>query len=369
MIEELPKGKSIGAMQASLQWISTHTIRFIGAIMITIGDGEGFILIKKGASEAYYFRHGSKVLRGKPAYDFFSTQDFLTFRLQKYNAEEYRRAFALFNGEQGSELAPAPLDEDIPAIFVKPSPETLTSPEPPGTTITKIAEPGDPGAEIEQEPEIVFEEEETTGVPESTDFVPDVRKILESAEENLDFSSSITGMTESDEALEPSGDAAAEPEQAPAEELQTPPAPAPAEGPAATEEPDDTERSIEPAAAPPQVRPIAMEDSEVADLGWILRRNGVIAASVFSDGFSVVALGDADFEAVAAIAEDALRAAGAIARTMDMGPFVQMTLQMEGKNVIIAPYRDSHICFLTSPKTHLGQIRGILQELALRNFQ
>ncbi len=363
MIEELPKGKSIGTMQASLQWISTHTVRFIGAVMITIDGGEGFILIKKGVSEAYFFQHGSKVLRGKPAYDYFSTQDFLTFRLQKYNAEEYRRAFALFNGEQGSELAPAPLDKEIPAISVKPSPDQ------PGTTITKITEPGHPGVKIEPEPEIIPEDEAATGVPESSDFVPDVRKILETAEDNLDFSSSISDMTESDEAPGPSGDATAESEEAPAEGQQTPPAPASAEGAAAREEPDDTESSPEPAAAPPQVRSIAAEDSEVADLGWILRRNGVIAASVFSDGFSVVALGDADFEAVAAIAEDALRAAGAIASTMDMGPFVQMTLQMEGKNVIIAPYRDTHICFLTSPKTHLGQIRGILQELALRNSQ
>jgi predicted regulator of Ras-like GTPase activity (Roadblock/LC7/MglB family) len=371
MIDDLPKGKSIGAMQASLQWISTHTKRFIGAVMITIGDGEGFILIKKGTPEAYYYQHGSKVLRGKPAYDYFSTQDLLTFRLQKYNAEEYRRAFALFNGEQGSELTPASPDTYIPAISVKPSPEAPPSPAPPKPAIEETAYPAEPESIPEEEPEFIPEEEEAwTDERESPDYVPDVRKILESAEDSLDFSSSISGMaesTESEDEPEITADAAEVPQEPAAGDARPPPvSPAPAVQ-AAEEERKDAAGEADRPMPSPEPRMFPVEDSEVADLGWILRRNGVLAASVFSDGFSVVALGDADFEAVAAIAEDALRAAENIAAALGMGPFVQMTLQMEGKNVIIAPYRDTHICFLTSPKTHLGQIRGILQELALRN--
>jgi predicted regulator of Ras-like GTPase activity (Roadblock/LC7/MglB family) len=394
MIDYLPKGKSIGAMQASLHWISTHTVRFIGAVMITIGDGEGFILIKKGTPEGYYYQHGSKVLRGKSAFDFFSTQDLLSFRLQKYNAEEYRKALALYNGEQGSELTPASLDADIPAISVEPSPESFRPPSPPESPVQVDPYAGEPevgpGEDAEPEPE------------ESQDFVPDVRKILESAEESLDFSSSISDIAESsgsDDTLEtpedaedmrePEGTADEQPPQLPdlseqpaaqeqkedaAESHETPlteerQSPAYAEQEAAADDGEDAAQVEEAFLSSPEPRNFTMEDSEVADLGWILRRNGVLAAIVFSDGFSVVALGDADFEAVAAIAEDALRGAETIATAMDMGPFVQMTLQMKGKNVIIAPYRDTHICFLTSPKTHLGQIRGILQEISLRNSQ
>lgn len=357
MINDLPKGKSIGAMQASLQWISTHTVRFIGAVMITIGNGEGFILIKKGAAEAYYYQHGSKVLRGKPAYDYFGTQDLLTFRLQKYNAEEYRRAFALYNGEQGSELTPASPDTHIPAISVKPSPEALPPSAPPEPATVVEAFPVEPEYDPGEE-EVEQEDEETT------DFVPDVRKILESAENSLDISPSISDMAESaaseDEQANITDAAEGAGEPAARDALPSPGPAAPVPAPAREDEEDRPMPSPEPRVFP-------VEDSEVADLGWILRRNGVLAASVFSDGFSVVALGDADFEAVAAIAEDALRSGEAIATALDMGPFVQMTLQMEGKNVIIAPYRDTHICFLTSPKTHLGQIRSILQELALRN--
>ncbi|HDR72561.1 MAG TPA: hypothetical protein ENN85_01380 [Methanoculleus sp.] len=390
MIDYLPTGKSIGAMQASLQWILTHTFRFIGAVMITLGEGEGFILIKKGKAEAYYYQHGSKVLRGKAAYDYFSTQDLLTFRLQKYNAEEYRKAFAFYNGEQGSELTPASLDADIPAISVKPSPE------PPRSVAQAVEQ-----TVHSMEPAVNQDHESGPAAEEPHDVVPDVRKILQSAEDSLDLSPSISEMTgkpESGDGTAPPGDDVGEirtPEetadrqssgapglsgqQAKPDEgdatagageepvtgvRQSPPATAPGAPPVAVDERDDTPET---AAPPPGPHAITVEDSEIADLGWILRRNGVLAASVFSDGFSVVALGDADFEAVAAIAEDALRAAESIAAALDMGTFLQMTVQMQGKNVIIAPYRDAHICFLTSPKTHLGQIRGILQELSLRN--
>ncbi|MDG6257373.1 MAG: roadblock/LC7 domain-containing protein [Methanomicrobiaceae archaeon] len=395
MIDYLPKGKSIGAMQASLQWIVTHTFRFIGAVMITVDEGKGFILIKKGKPEAYYYQHGSKVLRAKAAYDYFSTQDLLTFRLQKYNAEEYRKAFAFYNGEQGSELTPASLDTDIPAISVKPSPEP---PRPPVQAVKQTAYPLDPA---------VNQDEESDPAPEEAHgFVPDVRKILQSAEDSLDFSPSIsemTGKSESGDGTAPLGDDAGgvrTPEettdrqssgapdlsgqQATPDERddaagageepvtgvrQLPPAIVPGEPPTAVDERDDTTEAAEQAAPLPGAHAFTVEDSEIADLGWILRRNGVLAASVFSDGFSVMALGDADFEAVAAIAEDALRAAERIAAAMDMGTFLQMTVQMKGKNVIVAPYRDAHICFFTSPRTHLGQIRGILQELSLRNSQ
>jgi predicted regulator of Ras-like GTPase activity (Roadblock/LC7/MglB family) len=397
MIEDLPKGKSIGAMQASLQWISTHTMRFIGAVMITTDGGEGFILIKKGTPEAYYFQQGSKILRGKPAFDYYSTHDLLTFRLQKYTAEEYRKAFARYNGEHGSELTPASLDADIPAISVKPSPDIPRTPTPPEHGVKVVAYPA--------EQETIAEDDVEAPPEESQEFVPDVRKILQSAEESLDFSTTISGMTEIEAidetagsaedmaesheeadiearqsphapdpseqqvAPEKSEDTAESHEQPAMEEGPYPPATASAEQETATEEKDGSAEDTEPFTPSPLLRTPPIEDSEVADLGWILRRNGVLAASVFSDGFSVVALGDADFEAVAAIAEDALRSAESIAATLDMGAFVQMTIQMKGKNVIIAPWRDTHICFLTSPKTHLGQIRGILQELALRNSQ
>jgi hypothetical protein len=62
-------------------------------------------------------------------------------------------------------------------------------------------------------------------------------------------------------------------------------------------------------------------------LNKILTMPGVIAISCFFEGFSVQSLGDADFEHVAALGEDLLRAGIKIAREMEIGSIDQLILE------------------------------------------
>jgi hypothetical protein len=95
MMERLPEGKAIGQMQAPIQWIFSHTSRFLGAVRITMQDGEGFLLVRKGEPLAAYFEHPLKSLAGPPALKFFSGQPVVDFSLRKYELEEMRQALAL----------------------------------------------------------------------------------------------------------------------------------------------------------------------------------------------------------------------------------------------------------------------------------
>ncbi|WP_317065487.1 roadblock/LC7 domain-containing protein [Methanoculleus caldifontis] len=94
-MERLPEGKAIGEMQASLQWIFTHTSRFAGAVRITAQDGEGFLLVQKGEPLAAYFKHPLKSLAGPPALKYFGSQPILDFGLRKYGPEELQEALAV----------------------------------------------------------------------------------------------------------------------------------------------------------------------------------------------------------------------------------------------------------------------------------
>ncbi len=67
MIDRLPQGTSIGEMQAPLEWIYSHTARFVGIVAITVQDGKGFILVRKGTPLAYYFRYAANMLKGPAA--------------------------------------------------------------------------------------------------------------------------------------------------------------------------------------------------------------------------------------------------------------------------------------------------------------
>jgi predicted regulator of Ras-like GTPase activity (Roadblock/LC7/MglB family) len=98
-------------------------------------------------------------------------------------------------------------------------------------------------------------------------------------------------------------------------------------------------------------------------LEHIGRQPGVIAVSVFHEGFALQSQGSADFEQVAAVAEDLLRAGTRITSDMEMGSLNEMILEtLEGK-LIIAPFGDLYVCVLTRPDAHLGLIR-----LSLRNI-
>ncbi|NLZ30853.1 MAG: roadblock/LC7 domain-containing protein [Methanomicrobiales archaeon] len=96
----------------------------------------------------------------------------------------------------------------------------------------------------------------------------------------------------------------------------------------------------------------------------IIQQPGVIAVSVFHEGFALHALGSADFEQVAAVAEDLLRAGTRITGDMDMGDLSQMILETQEGKLIIAPYGDLFICVLAKSDANLGLIR-----LSIRSMQ
>ncbi len=119
---------------------------------------------------------------------------------------------------------------------------------------------------------------------------------------------------------------------------------------------------------PEQEEPIARESTMSEErLAQIGRQPGVIAVSVFHEGFALQSIGNADVEQVAAVAEDLLRAGVKIVSDMEMGNLNQMILESPDGKLIIAPYGDLYICVFTKPDAHLGlirlTIRGIQEEI------
>lgn len=95
----------------------------------------------------------------------------------------------------------------------------------------------------------------------------------------------------------------------------------------------------------------------------LLVQPGVIAVSAFSDGFSVQSFGDADFDQVAAMAEDLLRAGIKIAQDMKIGLIDQIILETVSGKIIIAPYGDLYLCIFTGPDANIGLIRVALKSI------
>ncbi|NLM30088.1 MAG: roadblock/LC7 domain-containing protein [Methanomicrobiales archaeon] len=99
----------------------------------------------------------------------------------------------------------------------------------------------------------------------------------------------------------------------------------------------------------------------------IARQPGVIAVSAFHEGFALQSLGSADFEQVAAVAEDLLRAGTRITGDMDMGDLSQVILETLAGKLIIAPYRDLSVCVLAGPDANLGLIRLSIRSMPGRD--
>jgi predicted regulator of Ras-like GTPase activity (Roadblock/LC7/MglB family) len=108
----------------------------------------------------------------------------------------------------------------------------------------------------------------------------------------------------------------------------------------------------------PVVSPDYLDQST---LKKILIQPGVIAVSVFFEGFPVQSMGDADFEHVAASAEDFMRAGVKIAQDMNAGPLEQMILETAGNKFIIAPCGDLFLCVFATADAQLGLIRVLLR--------
>jgi predicted regulator of Ras-like GTPase activity (Roadblock/LC7/MglB family) len=90
---------------------------------------------------------------------------------------------------------------------------------------------------------------------------------------------------------------------------------------------------------------------------------GVIAVSAFFEGFPIQCIGDADFEHVAASAEDLMRAGTKIAQDMKIGSLDQLILETDENKFIIAPCGDLFVCIVTTADAHLGLIRVVLKSI------
>jgi predicted regulator of Ras-like GTPase activity (Roadblock/LC7/MglB family) len=110
--------------------------------------------------------------------------------------------------------------------------------------------------------------------------------------------------------------------------------------------------------------PLQKLASKEWNLDKIQKQPGVLAVSVFHEGFAVQSTGNADFDQVAAVAEDLLRAGVEIAGELAHEPLDQLVLETSQGKFIIAPYGDISICVFTKPEVNLGLIR-----MAIRNIQ
>lgn len=92
---------------------------------------------------------------------------------------------------------------------------------------------------------------------------------------------------------------------------------------------------------------------------------GIVAISTFYEGFAVQSLGDADFEHVAALAEDLLRAGMKIIGEMKIGTLNQLILETGTNKIIIAPCGDLYLCVFAREDAQLGMLRVAIKNLQL----
>lgn len=102
---------------------------------------------------------------------------------------------------------------------------------------------------------------------------------------------------------------------------------------------------------------------DAASLTRLASQPGVVAVSAFYEGFPVQSLGSADFEHVAARAEDLLRAGTKIAEEMNLGRTSQLILETEENKLIIAPCGDLFLCIITRADAQLGLIRVVIKSI------
>jgi predicted regulator of Ras-like GTPase activity (Roadblock/LC7/MglB family) len=136
--------------------------------------------------------------------------------------------------------------------------------------------------------------------------------------------------------------------------------------------PADTQAAPQPAEKPSAgaVTHTALQGSSVppeyldeTKLRKILSQPGVIAVSAFFEGFPVQSMGDADFEHVAASAEDFMRAGLKISQEMKTGNLDQLILETANNKFIIAPCGDLYLCIFTTAEAQLGLIRVVLKSI------
>ena len=114
---------------------------------------------------------------------------------------------------------------------------------------------------------------------------------------------------------------------------------------------------------PEPASPVPPEYLDEVRLRKILIQPGVIAVSAFFEGFPVQSFGDADFEHVAASAEDFMRAGMKITQEMKTGNLDQLILETAHNKFIIAPCGDLYLCIFTTSEAQLGLIRVVLKSI------
>jgi predicted regulator of Ras-like GTPase activity (Roadblock/LC7/MglB family) len=126
---------------------------------------------------------------------------------------------------------------------------------------------------------------------------------------------------------------------------------------------DSTPSTIPAGGRPDSGTAVPPEFLDESKLRKILSQPGVLAVSAFFEGFPVQSMGDADFEHVAASAEDFARAGTKIAQEMDIGHLDQLILETPSNKFIIAPCGDLYLCIFTRADAQLGLIRVVLKSI------
>jgi len=114
-----------------------------------------------------------------------------------------------------------------------------------------------------------------------------------------------------------------------------------------------------------RVTPVARASHLLDDnrLMAIQKQQGVLTVLAFHEGFPVKSTGNGDFEQVAAIAEDFLRAGRKMAGDVKLEGITQIILESGEGKCIIAPVGDLFLCLLTKPDVNLGLLRLVIRSL------
>jgi len=122
--------------------------------------------------------------------------------------------------------------------------------------------------------------------------------------------------------------------------------------------------SDDPVTAKPVTGAPASDEGTAAVLDRVIRSPGVTTVSFFREGSITASRGEAIPGGLVEPAEDILLPAWEAMALVSDGPLVQVTLQLDDRNITIAPHDDGYLLFMTEPGINLGQIRRLLQEAA-----
>ncbi len=358
MIELLPEGSPIGRLQASFQWVLAHTSRFRGLMTITMGEGEGFILIDRGKPVGCFFQLGGKILRGRAAYTHFMGLPIVDLSLRRYTSGELETAVRILKPPGKDATLPV---REKPAAIADGKKIPAIVPEESTTAPTVPVE-----ADYRERRENLREEtkapaaKEGAGYPVNGIVEPPEPSVEETAgparDSGPEFPGGETGRSAGQE--EP-GDLLPDEETIPGGQ--------PGDYAGGEEQAGEEEGQVYPEGESPGY-PEGLDSETLGHLlmGRIISLPGVRAVSIFGRGRSLLSVGNTDLDSLVLSAEDILDAAKRISTVIPTGPLLHLILQVPAGNVIITPYFNEYLCIFTDPKVNLGQVRKILKEIPAR---